>query len=88
MRYEMQWDEETHMLAERAARASGLTSVKAYVTQLVKQHAPEVLKAYNVIQLDNVQCSSMSFVKPVITRHLQQLNFARCHRRLTKRDSC
>ena len=55
LRYEMQWDEETHALAERAARASGLTSIKAYVTQLVKQHAPEVLEAYSSIQLTNAQ---------------------------------
>ena len=53
LRYEMQWDEETYALAERAARASGLTSIKAYVTQLVKQHAPEVLEAYSSIQLTN-----------------------------------
>ena len=55
LRYEMQWDEETYALAERAARASGLTSIKAYVTQLVKQHAPEVLEAYRNIQLTNAQ---------------------------------
>lgn len=55
LRYEIQWDEETHVLAERAARASGLTSIKAYVTQLVKQHAPEVLEAYRTIQLSNAQ---------------------------------
>ncbi len=55
VRYEMQWDEETHALAERAARASGLTSIKAYVTQLVKQHAPEVLEAYSTIRLTNAQ---------------------------------
>ena len=55
LRYEMQWDEETYALAERAARASGLTSIKAYVTQLVKQHAPEVLEAYSSIQLTNAQ---------------------------------
>ena len=55
LRYEMQWDEETYALAERAARASGLTSIKAYVTQFVKQHAPEVLAAYSSIQLTNTQ---------------------------------
>ena len=54
-RYETQWEEENHALAERAARASGLTSIKAYVTQLVKQHAPEVLEAYSSIQLTNAQ---------------------------------
>jgi uncharacterized protein (DUF1778 family) len=55
LRYEMQWDEETYALAERAARAAGLTSIKAYVTQLVNQHAPEVLEAYSSIQLTNAQ---------------------------------
>ena len=55
LRFEMQWDEETYALAERAARASGLTSIKAYVTQLVKQHAPEALEAYSSIQLANAQ---------------------------------
>ncbi len=55
LRYEMQWDEETYALAERAARVSGFTSIKAYVTQLVKQHAPEVLQAYSTIQLTNAQ---------------------------------
>lgn len=55
LRYEMQWDEETYALAERASRAAGLTSVKAYVTQLVRQHAPETLEAYSRIQLANAQ---------------------------------
>lgn len=55
LRYEMQWDEETYELAERAARASGLTSIKAYVTQLVRQNAPEVLEAYSTIKLNNAQ---------------------------------
>ena len=55
LRYEMQWDKETYELAERAARASGLTSIKAYVTQLVKQHAPETLEAYRSIELTNAQ---------------------------------
>ena len=55
LRYEMQRDEETHVLAERAARASGLTSTKTYVTQLVKQHAPEVLEAYSTVQLSSAQ---------------------------------
>ena len=30
LRYEMQWDEETYALAERAARASGFGSIKAW----------------------------------------------------------
>jgi uncharacterized protein (DUF1778 family) len=55
LRYEMQWDEETYLLAERAARAAGLSSIKAYVTQLVKQNAPEVLAAYSSTLLTNAQ---------------------------------
>ena len=55
LRYEMQWDEETYALAERAARASGFSSIKAYVTQLVRQDAPAVLKSYASIQLTNEQ---------------------------------
>ena len=55
LRYEMQWDEETYVLAERAARASGLTSIKAYVTKLVKKHASEVLAAYSSTQLNTAQ---------------------------------
>jgi uncharacterized protein (DUF1778 family) len=55
LRYEMQWDEETYILAERAARAAGLSSIKAYVTQLVRQNAPEVLEAYSSTHLTNAQ---------------------------------
>ncbi len=55
VRFEMQWDEETHILAERAAHASGLGSIKAYLTQLVKQNAPGVLEEYANIQLTNAQ---------------------------------
>jgi len=55
LRYEMQWDEKTYALAERAAHASGLNSIEAYVTHLVKQHAPEILEAYSSIQLTNAQ---------------------------------
>lgn len=86
VRYEMQWDEETYALAERAARASGLTSIKAYVTQLVKQHAPEVLEAYSSIQLTNAQFDA--FARPVTIRLRQQPGFVRQHKHLTKRASC
>ncbi|MEX0738981.1 MAG: DUF1778 domain-containing protein [Pseudohongiella sp.] len=55
IRYEMQWDAETHALAERAAAASGQGSIKAYVTQLVRQHAPEVLHAHQSIELSNAR---------------------------------
>lgn len=55
IRDEMLWDAETHELAERAAFASGLTEVSAYITQLVRQHAPTQLEAHNAITLTNAQ---------------------------------
>lgn len=55
LRYELQWDEETHTLAQRAARAAGFNSIKAYVTQLVRRDAPEVLETYDKIILTNEQ---------------------------------
>ncbi|MGI9323088.1 MAG: DUF1778 domain-containing protein [Pseudomonadales bacterium] len=55
VRYEMQWDDETHRLAERAAQASGLGSIKAYVTHLVRQHAPEALDPCRSTKLTNEQ---------------------------------
>ena len=54
-RYELQWDEQTHLLAERAARAAGHSSIKAYVTQLIRRDAPAVLENYSNIQLTNEQ---------------------------------
>lgn len=55
LRYELQWDEETHTLAQRAAHAAGFNSVKAYVTQLVRRDAPAVLETYDNIVLTNEQ---------------------------------
>ena len=54
-RYEIQWDQDTHQLAERAATAGGYGSIKALLTQLVREHAPEVLAKYSEIQLSNQQ---------------------------------
>jgi uncharacterized protein (DUF1778 family) len=42
-RYEVQWDTETHELAERAATAAGFGSIKAYLSQLVRKDAARVL---------------------------------------------
>lgn len=55
LRYELQWDEETHTMAQRAAHAAGFSSIKAYVTQLVRQDAPDVLESFGKIILTNEQ---------------------------------
>jgi uncharacterized protein (DUF1778 family) len=52
-RYEMQWDEETRLLAERAASASGYTTLKAYVTHLIREDAPKVLSEYAQLAVTN-----------------------------------
>jgi uncharacterized protein (DUF1778 family) len=54
-RYEIQWDKETHQLAERAAAAGGYGSIKALLIQLVKQHAPQVLASQQSVVLSNQQ---------------------------------
>ena len=61
-RYELRWDEETHTLAKRAAHAAGLNSIEAYVTQLVKRNASEVLETYGKIVLTNEQFDAFSEV--------------------------
>ncbi len=45
-RYEIQWDEETRILAERAASAAGYANIKAYLTHLIREDAPRVLSQY------------------------------------------
>ena len=45
-RYEIQWDEDTRILAERAAYAAGYTSINAYITHLIRQDAPRILSQY------------------------------------------
>ncbi len=50
-RYEIQWDEDTRLLAERAAAAAGYANVKAYLTHLVRQDAPKVLSEYAQIKM-------------------------------------
>ncbi|GGG53463.1 hypothetical protein GCM10011403_08270 [Pseudohongiella nitratireducens] len=81
IRYEMQWDEDTHQLAERAARAAGLGSIKAYVSQLIQQHAPETLQTYNQVKLSNAEfdafcqaCDSPQPVSHKLKRAAQKLD--------------
>lgn len=52
-RYEMQWDDETRLLAERAASAAGYTNLKAYVTHLIREDAPKVLSQYAQLKVTN-----------------------------------
>lgn len=50
--FNIQWDEETHHLAERAALASGFENINAYIINLVQK---DVLEVPNRITLSNAQ---------------------------------
>jgi uncharacterized protein (DUF1778 family) len=54
-RYEVQWDTETHALAERAAAAAGYSSIKAYLGQLVREDAARVLSQQQQVKLTHTQ---------------------------------
>lgn len=54
-RYELQWDTETHELAERAAAAAGYTSIKAYLGQLVREDAVRVMSQQQQVRLTHKQ---------------------------------
>lgn len=80
-RYEMQWSEETHLLAERAAMAGGYASIKDFLSQLVHAKAPEILKAYSEVKLTNAQfdrfveaCENPKPVSPKIKEAAQLLD--------------
>lgn len=52
-RYEMQWDDETRLLVERAALAGGYANIKAYITHLIREDAPKVLSRYEQLKVTN-----------------------------------
>lgn len=52
-RFEFQTDSDTKMLAERAAAASGCSSVSELMTRLIRDHAPSILEQTNTITLMN-----------------------------------
>lgn len=81
LRYELQWDEETHTLARRAAHAAGFGSIKAYVSQLVRRDAPAVLENYDKIVLSNQQfdafceiCENPPMPSPAIRKAAEALD--------------
>jgi len=53
-RIELRVDEETKLLAERASAVQG-TSVTDYMTRLIRENAPAILKEHSEIQLTNAQ---------------------------------
>lgn len=50
-RYEILWDEETRLLAERAALAGGHSNIKAYLTHLIREDAPKLLARYEQLKV-------------------------------------
>ena len=54
-RLDMRIDSETKSLAERASAALGCSSVTEYLTRLIRQDAPEILKQQASIKVTNDQ---------------------------------
>jgi len=54
-RIEMRVDNETKRLAERAAAALGCSSLTEFITRLIRDNAPEILKNETTIKLTNEQ---------------------------------
>ncbi len=54
-RIEMRVDSETKLLAERASAALGCSSLTEYITRLIRENSPVIIKQYTEIQLDNKQ---------------------------------
>lgn len=52
-RLDMRIDAETKSLAERASAALGCSSVTEYVTRLIREDAPDVLKLQSSIKVTN-----------------------------------
>ena len=53
-RIDLRVDEETKLLAERASAVQGF-SMTDYVTRLIRENAPAILKEHSEIQLTNAQ---------------------------------
>lgn len=54
-RIEMRVDAETKMMAERASAALGCSSLTEFVTRLIREHAPDILKKQTSIEVTNAQ---------------------------------
>jgi len=54
-RIEMRIDADVKSMAERASVAMGCASLTEFVTRLIREHAPAILKEQAVIELTNAQ---------------------------------
>lgn len=54
-RIEMRVDDETKQLAERASASLGCASLTEFMTRLIRENAPSILKQQSEIQLTNAQ---------------------------------
>ena len=54
-RLDMRVDSETKRLAERASAAAGYASLTDFVTHLIRENAPKILKQQTTIALTNQQ---------------------------------
>lgn len=54
-RIDLRVDEETKLLAERAAASLGCASLTEFMTRLIRENAPGILKQQSMIQVSNAQ---------------------------------
>lgn len=54
-RIEMRIDADVKSMAERASAAMGCASLTEFVTRLIREHAPAILKEQATIELTNAQ---------------------------------
>ena len=54
-RIDMRVDSETKQLAERASAAAGYSSLTDFVTHLIRDNAPDILRQQTTIELTNKQ---------------------------------
>lgn len=54
-RIEMRIDADVKSMAERASAAMGCASLTEFVTRLIREHAPAILKEQAMIELTNAQ---------------------------------
>jgi uncharacterized protein (DUF1778 family) len=73
-RIEMRVDSETKLLAERASAALGCSSLTEFITRLIRENSPVIIKQHTEIQLNNEQFDQFITVcKDDLVRPSQQI---------------
>ena len=71
-RIDLRVDLETKQIAERAAAVLGCASLTEYITRLIKENSPKIIKKQTEIKLTNQQFDN--FIKACEDTHLKPSN--------------